>query len=99
MIAARFFFARLVLRRFGPFAAARRVAIGLIALVLMAGTELALTLLVQGLTLAQYVATRDPVSGTAYLLSLAVFALMPLLVGNRQGSNKSFKPNPLRGSA
>ena len=99
MLAASFFFARLVVRRFGPFAAGRRMAIGLFALVLMVGTELVLALLVQGQTLAQYVASRDPVSGAAYLLSLAAFTLMPLLAGSGQGSNNSFKPNPLRGSA
>lgn len=33
------------------------------------------------LTIAQYFSSRDPVSGTAYILALAAFALMPFLVG------------------
>ena len=44
--------------------------------------------LAQGMTMAEYVASRDPVSGTAYLLSLALFAAMPLLVGARPRSNR-----------
>ena len=34
----------------------------------------------RGLTIAEYFATRDPVSGTVYYLSLALFALFPLLL-------------------
>jgi hypothetical protein len=36
---------------------------------------------VQGRTLAQAVAGRDPVSGSVYLAMLVVFATMPLWVG------------------
>jgi hypothetical protein len=99
MLLASFYFARLAVRRFGPFAPANRLAIGAIALAFLLAAELGITVFVQGQTLAQYLASRDPVSGVAYLLSLIVFALMPLLVGHGQGSNNSFKPKPLRGSA
>ena len=37
----------------------------------------------RGLTLEEYFATRDPVSGTAYYLALLLLALMPLIVGHR----------------
>ena len=99
MLLASFYFARLVVRHFGPFGSTRRLAIGIIALVFLLAAELGLTVFVQGLTIAQYVASRDAVAGVVYLLSLAAFALMPLLAGNWQGSNNSFKPKPLRGSA
>ena len=99
MLLASFYVARLVVRRFGPFNAIWRLIIGLFALVLMVATELSLTVFVQGQSLAQYAASRDEVSGVAYILSLAAFGLMPLLVGLGQGSNNSFKPKPLRGSA
>jgi hypothetical protein len=82
MLAASFFFSRLVLLRHGPFPLSRRLVIGLFALTLMLGTEIALTLLVQGRTLAQYLTGRDLVSGIAYLLSLAAFALMPVFAGH-----------------
>jgi len=41
-------------------------------------------LLVRGLTVGEYLASRDIVSGTAYLALLVVFAVMPLLVGRRR---------------
>ena len=99
MLLASFYFARLVGRRFGPCAAAHRLAIGAIALAFLLTAEIALTVFVQGQILAQYLASRDPVSGVAYLLSLIAFALMPLLADHGQGPNDSFKPKPLRGSA
>jgi hypothetical protein len=85
MLVASVYFARLVVRRFGPFASSRCLVIGIIALALLLATELGLTVLVQGQTLPQYLASRDAVSGVAYLLSLAAFALMPLLAGHGQG--------------
>jgi len=99
MVAACAFFARLVVRRFAPLALGDRLAVGLLALMLLVATELGLAMLIQGKSLAEYVAGRDPVSGAAYLLSLVAFALMPLLVGPGQGSNHSTKTKPLRGSA
>lgn len=92
MLVASYYLARHAVRRFGPFAAARRLGIGVIALALMVGTELALTLFVQGLTLPQYLASRDPVSGAAYVLSLAAFALMPLLAGRGREIDRSSRP-------
>jgi hypothetical protein len=83
MLAASFFFARLAVLRQGPFSASRRLVMGLFALALMLGTEIALTLVVQGRTLVQYLTGRDLVSGIAYLLSLAAFALMPLFAGGQ----------------
>jgi hypothetical protein len=94
-----FYFARLVLGHFGPFAPARRLAIGIIALAFLLAAELSLTLFVQGLTFAQYLASRDAIAGVVYLFSLAAFALMPLFADKWQGPNNSFKPKPLRGSA
>lgn len=81
MLVASFYFARRVVRRLGPFNAIGRLIIGLCSLALMVTTELGLAVFVQGQVLAQYVAGRDRVSGVAYLLSLAAFGLMPLLVG------------------
>jgi type IV secretory pathway TrbD component len=53
---------------------------GCIALALMLIAEFGLVLWLRGLSIRQYVATRDPVSGTIYYLMLVVFAAMPLLV-------------------
>jgi len=56
---------------------------GGIALGLLLVAEFALVLWLRGLSISDYLATRDPVSGTAYYLMLAVFAIMPLLVARR----------------
>ena len=90
MLFASFLAARFCMRRFGQFSAARRIAVGSLALTLLIAAELCLTLaLGQGIT--EYIASRDPVSGTAYLVSLVIFAAMPLVIGRRQGPSNSFQ--------
>jgi type IV secretory pathway TrbD component len=59
------------------------LAVGFIALGLMLTGEFTIVLWLRGLTMAEYFASRDPVSGTVYVLMLGVFAVMPLLVGRR----------------
>ena len=63
--------------------AATRLGVGLIALALLIVAELGVTLGLQGVTLGQYIASRDPVAGIVYLVMLGVFAIMPLLVSPR----------------
>ena len=76
--------ARWVVRRFAvPPLALQRLAIGLVGLGLLLVAELVVVLLVRGLTLREYIASRDAVSGTVYLALLAIFAVMPLLVRRR----------------
>lgn len=57
-----------------------RLGIGGIALFLTVMAELGVLVWVRDLTLAQYIAQRDPVAGSAYVASLVLFALMPALV-------------------
>jgi type IV secretory pathway TrbD component len=45
--------------------------------------EFTLVLWLRGLTIDEYLATRDPVAGTVYIVMLGVFAIMPLLVARR----------------
>jgi hypothetical protein len=66
-----------------PFTPSRRLAVGLIALGLLLVAECTVVLWLQGLTIGAYLASRDPVAGTVYLIMLGVFALMPLLVARR----------------
>lgn len=81
MIAVSYLAARWIVRRFAlPPALLRRLAVGLIALALMLAFEFGFVLRLRGLTIGEYFATRDPVSGTAYYLSLVVFALFPMLI-------------------
>jgi len=69
-------------RRAVPAVALQRLGMGLIGLGLLLVAELVVVVLVRGLTLSQYIASRDIVSGTVYLVLLAVFAV-PLLVRRR----------------
>ncbi len=73
--------ARWVVRRLSvPYRVSIRLGIGFIALVLLLAAEFALVLRLQGMSITEYFATLDPVSGTVYHISLGIFAVMPLLV-------------------
>jgi hypothetical protein len=74
--------ARSVTRRLAipPFSSAR-LGMGVLALGLLLAAELVLAVALQDRSLAEYIASRDPVSGTVYLVMLALFAAMPVLVG------------------
>ncbi len=53
------------------------------ALGLMLVAEFGLVLWVRGMSIRQYFATRDRLSGTVYYLLLGVYAIIPLLVGRK----------------
>ena len=74
--------ARSVTRRLAipPFSSAR-LGMGVLALGLLLAAELGLAVALQDRSLAEYIASRDPVSGSVYLAMLALFAAMPVLVG------------------
>ena len=82
MIAASVWFAGRFVRRWRLGVAAALQG-GVLALVLLLGAELTLVLGVRGLTLTQYLASRDPVAGAAYLTALCVFMLAPTAVAWR----------------
>lgn len=72
--------ARFIVRRFAlPPSAGVRVGVGVMALALLVAAE-RLALAGQGQSLAEYVGSRDPVSGAVYLAMLVVFAAMPLIL-------------------
>lgn len=50
---------------------------GFLALALSVGAELGLALALQSQSLAEFISSRDKVSGSVYLLLLLVFAVMP----------------------
>ena len=74
--------ARWVARRLPP-AWGTRLGMGLLALGLLLAAEVVLVVWLRGLTISEYIATRDPVSGTVYLVMLSLFALMPLIVARK----------------
>jgi hypothetical protein len=57
-----------------------RLGMGVMAGALLLVAEFTLVLRLRGLTLEEYFATRDPVSGAAYYAAVLLLMLMPLLV-------------------
>ena len=95
MVVAVFLAARWALDRFKVGAAPLKVlAMGIIALALLVIAEVLAVLWLRGLSISEYVQDRDPVSGTAYLLMLAIFALMPWLV-SRRATSRAGRTTPL----
>ncbi len=84
ILAARWITARFAL----PTPMSRR---GLIALSLLLISEFSLVLRLRGMTIAEYLANRDPVSGTVYYVLLGIFAVMPLFAG-RARKERSARP-------
>lgn len=79
--------ARWIVRRVRPdLAPVERLAIGLVALGLLVAAELLVVLELRGLSVSEYVRTRDPVSGTVYLLMLGLFALMPWVISKARSA-------------
>jgi len=73
--------ARFIARRFAlTVATATRLTVGFLALGLLLAAEFLLAAAVQGRSPGQYIASRDPVSGTVYLALLVLFSLMPLII-------------------
>jgi len=73
-----------VARRFAlPAGARARLTVGLLALTMALAAEMLVVLATQQRSLGEYIAGRDPVSGSAFLVMLVVFALMPLLIARR----------------
>ena len=81
MLAVTIVSARWIVQRFAvPFKTSSRLGMGVVALALLLAAEFTLVLWLRGLTIGDYLAGRDPVSGTVYYVMLSVFAIMPLLV-------------------
>jgi len=84
MLAITIVAARWIVRRFAvPPTPSSRLGMGGIALSLLLIAEFTIVLRVRGLTISQYLATRDPVAGTVYYVMLGLFAVMPLLAARR----------------
>jgi hypothetical protein len=76
--------ARWIVRRLAvPSTPSIRLGMGCVALGLMLVAEFTLVLWLRGLSIREYLASRDPVSGTIYYVMLGVFGIMPLLVARK----------------
>jgi len=76
--------ARWIIRRLAvPSTPSGRMGMGCVGLVLLLAAEFTFVLWLRGISIHEYLATRDPMSGTVYYVMLGVFAIMPLLVARR----------------
>lgn len=76
-----------ILRRFPEIALpGRSLVVGFLALALSVSAELGLAVVLQDKTLAEFISSRDKISGSVYIVLLLVFAIMPRL---RLPSNES----------
>lgn len=81
MLVAIVLAARHVVRRFAlPANLPVRLQVGFTALALSVIAELLLAMALQGRSLMEFIASRDPVSGSVYLVMLLLFALMPAIL-------------------
>ena len=81
MIGITWLAARWVTRTFSvPPERGPRLSMGVMAGALLLLAEFTFVLRLRGLTLEEYFATRDPVSGAAYYAAVLLLMLMPLLV-------------------
>ena len=75
-----------VARRFlSPVSIRTRLLTGLTALSLLILAELGTVVLLQRQTLSGYLASRDPVSGSVYIVLLSLFAVMPAILASHLG--------------
>jgi hypothetical protein len=80
MAAVIFFAAGYMLRHFPRIAQhGLSLAAGLLALGFLIAAELGLAVLLQDQTLAEYIGSRDKISGLVYIALLLVFGIMPRL--------------------
>ena len=75
--------ARFVTRRFPAPRHVDYLLSGGLALLLLLLVEFSVVLAIRGLTVGQYLAERDPLAGSVYMLMLLVFAAMPWILGVR----------------
>jgi hypothetical protein len=66
-----------------PYRSSARLTMGGGALALLLVAEFGFVLWIRGLTIREYLSTRDPVAGIVYYIALGIFAIMPLVVSRR----------------
>ena len=74
-----------------------RLLCGLVAFALLVCAELLVAYALGSRSLTEYIASRDPVSGSIYLASLLFFAVAPALWSSRPERSGSFKPISRKG--
>jgi hypothetical protein len=84
MLLVIYFSARVTVQRFALLPRQTLyLAVGVVALGLLLTVEFTVVLGLRGISLREYFALRDPVSGTAYAISLIVYTLMPFVLARK----------------
>lgn len=84
MFAAIYWTAGYVVRRYaGDISRRGWAVVGLLALALLVAAEFVLAVILAERSVGEYIAARDPVSGSVYLFGLLLFAVMPWLRSGR----------------
>lgn len=83
MLAVIYWASRRLVRRHPELCWRACLAAGMVALLLLVGAELGVAYALGSRSVSQYIASRDPVSGSVYLASLLVFAVAPALWSRR----------------
>lgn len=99
MLAVIVWASRRLVRRHPQLSRVDRLVAGFFALLCLVGAELAVAYSNGARSPSQYIASRDPVSGSVYIASLVFFMLAPAMWSNRAGPHKPSKPKPVRGAA
>ncbi len=89
MWAGLFFIARWLIRRYPAPRRLHHLGSGVLALALMIAIEFTVVLWLRGLTLLDYVETRDPIAGWVYVVSLGLFAVLPWVLARSSGRSGS----------
>ena len=89
MLAVIVWASRRLARRHPELPRLSRLAAGLLALACLIVAELAVAYVLGARSPGQYIASRDPVSGSVYLASLVFFAVAPVLWNIRPGADQN----------
>ena len=82
--------ARFVVRKYAlPTRTPVRLGAGLLALGLSLAAEVLLAAVLQDRSVVDYIASRDPVSGSVYLAMLVLFAVMPLILARAEAIRRT----------
>jgi hypothetical protein len=74
--------ARWIARRMVAPTPLRLLGVGAVALGLLVSAEWGMVLFVRRITVHEYLASRDPVSGMAFIIALGLFTIMPVICAN-----------------
>ena len=96
MLAVLAWASRRLARAHPELARSRRLAAGIFALACLVTAELAVAYFLGARSPGQYVASRDPVSGSVYLAALGFFALAPALWNSRRKPTDPSRPSVTR---